>query len=381
MLSQQRQAARVTIRCRPIVGIREDLQGEVMVSHHEFIARQRVERFLQLLRLRDRKVAGIPHPMKLTLQQRLARRLGQKRKRLGEHERKSRGQKPIEHPHRRGSRILLDTEQRADPGFRRRPIFDRLVAEHQAAGGQPLGERSARHRDLLPLAVEKNAEKLENGRAPEITGTVGSQDQRLVSGERGLQRLRQLGTCLQRIRQLHSRALALRPGNDSRERVRRDSRCGAIHHAEIDLVDHQRLVRQPVVVAIGERFREFARTTQVQAGTLTAADDMRPQRHPRVGEIPPERIEPLMPDIELDVIGALEAHSREAKYLQVVAEYGLDHALGYVSAVRDAFGHRMLSMQSRSPLCVQHAGFSRRRPTTAVRLAPRPSGRSKDRGL
>ena len=46
-----------------------------MIAHHELVARQGIERVLELLRLRDREVSGIDHPIELALQQRLACRL------------------------------------------------------------------------------------------------------------------------------------------------------------------------------------------------------------------------------------------------------------------------------------------------------------------
>ena len=60
----------------------------MVIAHHELVARQRIERVLELLRLGDGKVAGVHHAVELPLQQRLAGGFGQKPERLGQHERK-----------------------------------------------------------------------------------------------------------------------------------------------------------------------------------------------------------------------------------------------------------------------------------------------------
>ena len=42
-------------------GIGKYLQREVMIAHHEFIARQLIERVLQLFGLRHREILGVAH--------------------------------------------------------------------------------------------------------------------------------------------------------------------------------------------------------------------------------------------------------------------------------------------------------------------------------
>ena len=66
--------------------IGEYLQREVMIAHHEFIARQLVERVLQLLRLRHREILGVAHATVLRRQDPLSGGFRQERETLGEHE-------------------------------------------------------------------------------------------------------------------------------------------------------------------------------------------------------------------------------------------------------------------------------------------------------
>ena len=73
-----------------------------MVAHHELVAGQGIERVFELLRLGDREVPGIHHAVELALQERLARRFGQKAKRLRQHQREGRGQER-DRTFRRGS--------------------------------------------------------------------------------------------------------------------------------------------------------------------------------------------------------------------------------------------------------------------------------------
>ena len=51
----------------------------MMISHHELIARQRIQCVLELIRLRDGEIARVGHTIELALQQRLACRLRQKK--------------------------------------------------------------------------------------------------------------------------------------------------------------------------------------------------------------------------------------------------------------------------------------------------------------
>ena len=44
-----------------------------MISHHELVAGQAIERVFELLRLRDREVSGVHHAIELPLEQRLLR--------------------------------------------------------------------------------------------------------------------------------------------------------------------------------------------------------------------------------------------------------------------------------------------------------------------
>ena len=57
-----------------------------MIAHDELVARQGIQRILELGGLGDRKVARVGHAVELALQQRLAAALAQESERLGEHE-------------------------------------------------------------------------------------------------------------------------------------------------------------------------------------------------------------------------------------------------------------------------------------------------------
>ena len=130
------------VRRRSAPDLGDALQGKMMVAHDEFVAGQRIERIFEFRRLGNGEIAGIRHAVELTLQQRLACRLAQKREGLGEHERQRSGQQPVEHTDRGGGRVLLDTQHGAHPGVGRRAILDGFRAEKQPRARQHLVERT-----------------------------------------------------------------------------------------------------------------------------------------------------------------------------------------------------------------------------------------------
>src|SRR5260221_5247287 len=49
-------------------GVRQYLKGEMMIAHDKLVARERIERVVELGRLRDGEIAGIRHSIELALQ-------------------------------------------------------------------------------------------------------------------------------------------------------------------------------------------------------------------------------------------------------------------------------------------------------------------------
>jgi hypothetical protein len=105
------------------------LEREVMIAHDELIARQRIQGVLELGCLRNGEIAGIRHSIVLTLQQCLARCLGQKSEGLRKDEGERRRQEAVKHAHHARRRIFLDAENRAHSRRSRRTInSSRVVA-------------------------------------------------------------------------------------------------------------------------------------------------------------------------------------------------------------------------------------------------------------
>jgi len=152
-----------------------------VIAHDEVVARQPVQRLLQLRRLRDGEITGVDHAHVLTLQQRLSGRTRQEGEGLGQHQREGGRQQPIEHADDARRRILLDGEHCPDPGSGRHSVFDRLGTEEQACGSERMTQRTARQRDAPPFAVDEERQILEQRGTPGITAAVGPQRLRLVA--------------------------------------------------------------------------------------------------------------------------------------------------------------------------------------------------------
>lgn len=67
---------------------------------------------------------------------------------------------------------------------------------------------------------------------------------------------------------------------------------------------------------------------------------MGPQRDFRGGDVSPQDIQPLVPGIERDVIGTLEARARQPQHLQVVAVPGPDYRTRDMRGVRNPIRRR-----------------------------------------
>src|SRR6185503_12917216 len=127
-----------------------------------------------------------------------------------------------------------------------------------------------------------------------------------------------------------------------------------IDDAEVELVDHQRLRRQPLVILPGEIGCKAARGSVPVLRAISSAYDVCPEGHCRARDISPERIQTLIPPIELCVVGRPEARTGKSEHLQIVAEFRLDDALAYVRAVRNALSGGRLTSQCGASIGVQH---------------------------
>jgi hypothetical protein len=137
--------------------IGEDLERQVVIAHDEFVARQGIQGFDQLLRLRNSKIARIRHADMLALQKALPGCFVQERERLRQDEGERGGEQRIVHSDDCRGGILLDPEHGPEAGLRGSAVFERLAAEEHPAGRQNLRERRSRQREALPLAVQKKA--------------------------------------------------------------------------------------------------------------------------------------------------------------------------------------------------------------------------------
>ena len=155
----------------------------MVVPHHELVAGERIEGLHELVRLREGEVAGVRHSDVLSSQETLPGRLGEKRERLGEHERKRRREEPVQHPDHGRGRVLFDPERGPEAGAGRQAILDHLAPEEEPRGGEEVRDRRPGKRDALELAVHEQREELEErGVAPPAV-EVHAEHLGLVPGE------------------------------------------------------------------------------------------------------------------------------------------------------------------------------------------------------
>jgi hypothetical protein len=107
---------------------------------------------------------------------------------------------------------------------------------------------------------------------------------------------------------------------------------------------------------------------------LALANDVRPQSNVGTCDVPPKNIEPLMPVVELRIIGALETCAPESERLHKVAGIGLGHAVAHMRRVRDATLDPLLPPDR--PL----APYGRHSTLPASRRRPRTLGKSSNNG-
>src|ERR1700722_13819445 len=183
------------------------------------------------------------------------------------------------------------------------------------------------------------------------------------------------------------------PREDFRHQTARRVRCRSLYDGGGGLVDHQRLVREPVAILCVEVAREFAACwawrrdlVRVRRNSRAAANHMRPKRHIGTADIAPQDIEPLVPIVEFRVVVAFEAGSTQPKYLQVIPESGLYDGRRDVSGLRNSLGRRELPVQRRCSMEFEHDQPPNREgntltPGTSSRRRPRRPGRSSINGL
>ena len=115
-----------------IPGLGQHLQRQVVIAHRELIARDLVERLVDRCRLAHREITRVDEPALLAGEELLRGRLLEEREALGQDEREIDSQQPIEEPGCRRGRVVLDTQERPDPGLRRRAVLDRFLSEEHA---------------------------------------------------------------------------------------------------------------------------------------------------------------------------------------------------------------------------------------------------------
>ncbi len=205
------------------------LQRQVVLAHREGVRGQRVERVRELTRLRERKVADIAHPVRLTLQQSLRRDFGQTRERLGQDQRKRRRQQTIKQPRRRRRRILLDAEHRAPARRGRRALLEQLQTKEQPRGRQLFVQGAARQRHALRLAIHQQSQKLQQRRSGPTAMQVHPERLGIIRLECRAHRGEQFFAGLDRARALQRRLRLARTGQRTQRPALRRARGRPIH--------------------------------------------------------------------------------------------------------------------------------------------------------
>ena len=230
-------------------------------------------------------------------------------------------------PTTRRRRILLDAEHRADPRVAsacgtRWPRCRRTAATSPAPrSAAPRGSGIA-----LPLAVDEQRQEFEQRRAPDVARAVDYP----AAPARSARAMRAASAPASRRHRAHRRAPAAALASALATAARAASPVAApgrrpIDHRQIQLVDHQRLARQPRAVLRAAsaaakpaarrvaRLRERSRRRMTWVHSATWARDVAPQH-----------IQPLVPVVELLIVRALEARAAEPKHLHVVTACGPD---------------------------------------------------------
>ena len=207
---------------RRIDGIRQHLQREMMIPHHELVARQCIQRLFRSRACESAKSPAFAMRLNCRCSSACAAALVRKAKDCVSTNGNGADKRRSYRPTKTRRRILLDAEHGADERIARAAVFDRLVSEQQSRGDERLVERSARQRHAAPFAVREQPEVLEQRRTPDAAIEVSSERFRVVARERCAQRLRELRGRVQPSRR--SRAAS---SNEVRARSRRANPAAA----------------------------------------------------------------------------------------------------------------------------------------------------------
>ena len=304
---------------------------------------------------------------------------------MGEQQRKRRRQQAVVHPNDTRGRVLLDSEHRTGARRFRQPILDGFRAEQQPGRRERLVQGSCRQRHAPPFTVDQKREVFQERGAPGVAVAIGAQGFRLIARERGAHHLTELRARLEGIPELALGAPGARAREQPGGQPRGEARERAVQHREIDVVDHQRFGGEPLAISRGEDVDESASGGGGDRGALGTADHMRPQRDVGTGEVAPQHVQPLVPAVQLLIVGALEAGAAETEGLQVVSGAGPDHAGRHVGGVGNVLGGRVLPLQRLLSPRAQHDAALRPGGaigTTGADLRrPSPRGRSSVNGL
>src|SRR6185437_11612984 len=217
---------------------------------------------------------------------------------------------PVVHSYERRRRVLLYREHRCNPRPRGRAILDRLVPEKQAHCAERVCERRAAERNRRRLAIDEQREQLQELRAVPRSLAIDGQELGFVALERRYSGPRELVARFQGILETERTRIWTRPREEPREPARRGSHR-PVHERDIELVHHQRLSGEAAAILAGERSGKSLLVIRLEADLLAPAHEMRPHGDLRARDIAPQHVQMLVPDVELDVIRALKARTRE----------------------------------------------------------------------
>ena len=184
---------------------------------------------------------------------------------------------------------------------------------------------------------------------------------------------------IERIVELQCRTATLRALQELGGEATRKPRRRPKHGGEVELIHHERLLREFSAVLAFERRRETF-LVRWNGRDFTAPDHMSPDRDLCTCHVAPEHIEPLVPGVERLIVRAFETATGEAKHLDVVAEPRRDDFRRYMGEIRNVLGRCGLTAER----CLRRQRAHRRatplertqRRGGLVRRCPRAGGRS-----
>ncbi len=216
-----------------------------MIAHDELVARQGIECLLKFLGLRDREVArhspsGFIWRCRSPCPAALVKNVNDCVSTNG----KGAGEQAVEHADHARRRIFLDAEHGADASLGRQPVLDGLKAEKQPTWSRGLVQWRAREGHRSSLTRHQEAQKLEQTRMVTPRTPIRPEPLRLVAIERGAQDLGKLLARVQCILNLELCFFGFRARKKPGDPTRRYPCDRSVDEGQVELVDHERLIRQ-----------------------------------------------------------------------------------------------------------------------------------------